>query len=107
VIDGILEKLRNNTNTLSQVSPQFLDLMATQSIKTTKEDPLHNHRVEHLPETAVVKLTEIKLLLKPHYHPADLWEVIEDLKRKFTVTNDCSILDVALANYRMKFQKYE
>jgi hypothetical protein len=106
VIDEILEKLRNSTTTLNEVFPQFLDLMPTNPTKTTKEIPLHNHHVERLPETAVSKLTEIELLLKPYHHPAGLWEVIEDLIKKFTKTNDYSILDAALVNYRRKFQGY-
>jgi hypothetical protein len=106
LIDGILIKLRNNTNTPNEILPKFLDLMATNSTKATKEDPLYNHHVGHLPEPAVSKLTEIYLLLKPYYHPAGLWDVIEDLIKKFTMTNDYSILDAPLVNYRRKFQGY-
>ena len=67
--------------------PQFLDPKYSKFTGITKEIPLHNHRVGHLPEAAVTKLTEIELLL-----------------RRFTMTNDYPILDAALENYRMKFQ---
>jgi len=106
VVDEILEKLRSNSNTLNEIFPQFLDLMATNSTKATKEIPLHDHHVGDLPEAAISKLTEIELLLKPNYHPAGLWEVINDLIGKFRMTKDYSILDAALVNYRMKFQGY-
>ena len=62
--------------------------------------------VEHLPETAASKLTGIELLLKPNCHPSGLWGIIENLIREFDMTNDYSILDAALVDYRRKFQGY-
>ncbi|MGA7367520.1 MAG: hypothetical protein WBX01_00185 [Nitrososphaeraceae archaeon] len=103
LIDAILEKLRNNTNILTQAFPQFLYSNFT---RIPKEIPLYNHHVEHLPDAAATKLTEIELLLKPHLHPPLSWEVIEDLIRRFTKTSDYSILEAALAKYRTQFQEH-
>jgi hypothetical protein len=105
VIDDILEKLRNNTNPLAEAFLQYSEFMDSNLKKTAKEKPLHNHHVEHLPEGVVTKLTQIELLLEPHYHPNDVWEAIEDLMRKFTMTGEDSVLDAALADYQMKYQK--
>ena len=62
--------------------------------------------LEHLPGTAASKLTGIELLLKPNYQPSGLWGIIEHLISEFDMTNDYSILDAALVNYRRKFQGY-
>lgn len=89
LIDGILERLRNNENLLMGIFPQ------------KKETPLHNHHLaRQLPEDARNKLAQIELLLKPCYHEAALWEILEDLIRKFNVTKDYSILSSALEGYK-------
>lgn len=111
LIDEIIEKLRNNTNILMEVFPQF-EYSKGSNVRTriTKEVPLRNHHLERLPvplsDAAIKKLAEIELILKPHYHPAPLWDIIEDFIRKFDVARDYSILDAAIINYRKQFQEY-
>jgi hypothetical protein len=105
LIDDILEKLRNNTSPLAEAFLRYPEFMDSNLKKTAKEKPLYSHHVEHLPEGVVTKLTQIELLLEPHYPPNYVWEVIEDLMRKFTTTGEDSVLDAALADYQMKYQK--
>ena len=105
LIDDILEKLRSNTNPFPEALLRYAKLLDTNLEMIEKRKPLHNHHVKDLPEGVVTKLTQIELLLEPNYHPAVLWDIIEDFIRRVTETREDSVLDTALAEFQMKYQK--
>lgn len=88
LVDEILQDLRGLSN----------------SAVKTKDAPLRNHRVGHLPDAAISKLAEIETKLKPYYNEVALWEIIEDLIRKFSATQNYAVLDAALDSCRRDYE---
>jgi hypothetical protein len=109
IVDETLGKLRNNSNTVTEIFSHFLNLNYSNfNAKTTNKVALmHNHyNVEQLSDEAITKLHEIELILKLNTHPSRIWDIIEDLIKRVIMTGDYSILDNAIVYYGTRGQKH-
>jgi hypothetical protein len=111
-VDECLQKARSMANMMEAISRLWTPKpSASNSPMTEEEDLQHSHRLNlrtrQLSEDTRIRLVKIKRELNPYYHQSDIWQIVEDLINRCSMTGDYAFLDAALEYYKQEAKNNE